>query len=351
MCCRDGLGAGAVTDDPRGLDLGSLATFLHREAPGLMGEHLTGKIVAGGKSNLTYQVSDGQRTIIVRRPPLGHVLSTAHDMVREHTVISALATTAVPVPATYAICADESIIGAPFYVMDFVSGTPYRDASQLQPLGPTRTRDIAHRLLDTLVALHEVDYDAVGLGDFGRPEGFLERQVRRWTRQMADSHSRELVGAQELADLLAKSVPSDGDISILHGDYRLDNLLIGEADEITAVLDWEMATLGDPLSDVALFAVYQRLSQITPESGVSDVANAPGYPGTDDLLRRYANASGRDVSHLGWHLGLAYYKLATILEGIHYRYTRGQTVGSGFDNVGQAVEPLVRAGLTALREG
>ncbi len=316
-----------------------------------MGQELTGEIVAGGKSNLTYQVSDGQRSVIVRRPPLGHVLSTAHDMVREHTVISALADTAVPVPTTYAVCADDSVIGAPFYVMDFVAGTPFRDASQLEPLGPTRTRNIAHRLLDTLVALHDVDYDAVGLATFGRPEGFLQRQVRRWTKQMASSNSRDLAGADQLAELLAKAVPAGGDVSILHGDYRLDNLLIGGSDQITAVLDWEMATLGDPLSDVALFAVYQRLAEITPGSGVSDVANAPGYPGTEDMLRRYTDASGRDVSHLGWHLGLAYYKLATILEGIHYRYTRGQTVGSGFDNVGQAVEPLVRAGLIALREG
>lgn len=336
---------------PRGLDLQALRGFLDRESPGLLGDRLTGQIVAGGKSNLTYEVSDGQRSVIVRRPPLGHVLSTAHDMVREHTVISALATTPVPVPATYAVCTDDSVLGAPFYVMDFVGGTPYREASQLERLGTDRTRQIADSLLDTLVALHEVDYDAVGLADFGRPEGFLERQVRRWTKQLHSSHSRELAGADELADLLAKAVPVGGDVSVLHGDYRLDNLLVDESDEITAVLDWEMATLGDPLSDVALFVVYQRLSELTPGAGVSDVASAPGYPDTEHMLRRYTGASGRDVSHIGWHLGLAYFKLATILEGIHYRYTLGQTVGSGFDNVGQAVEPLVHAGRKALREG
>lgn len=340
-----------MTGDPRGLDLQALAGFLQRETPGLLTDELTGSIVAGGKSNLTYEVSDGARRLIVRRPPLGHVQSTAHDMVREHTVITALAPTDVPVPVTYVMCADDSVIGAPFYVMDLVEGTPYRTAEQLEPLGAERTRDIADRMLDTLVALHAVVPGAVGLGEFGRPHGFLERQVRRWRAQMDGSRDRDLPGADELSEELAAAVPGEGDVSVLHGDYRLDNLLINACDEVAAVLDWEMATLGDPLSDVALFVVYQRMSQITPGAGVSDVAAAPGYPDTDALLARYTQASGRDVSHIGWHLGLAYYKLATILEGIHYRYTQGQTVGSGFDNVGTAVVPLVDAGLAALREG
>lgn len=340
-----------MTTSPQGLDLGALSSFLQRAAPGLLNGELTGRIVAGGKSNLTYAVRDSTHSVIVRRPPLGHVQSTAHDMVREHTVITALAPTKVPVPTTYAVCTDDAVIGAPFYVMELVEGTPYRTASQVQPLGTERTRDIAHRMLDTLVALHAVDHESVGLGEFGHPHGFLERQVRRWRTQMDGSRNRELPGADELSDALASAVPGDGDVSVLHGDYRLDNLLIDASDHVAAVLDWEMATLGDPLADVALFVVYQRLSQITPGAGVSDVASAPGYPDTEAMLSRYTAASGRDVSHIGWHLGLAYYKLATILEGIHYRYTQGQTVGSGFDNVGTAVLPLVDAGLAALREG
>ena len=340
-----------MTDSPQGLDLDALSGFLQREAPGLLQGDLTGRILAGGKSNLTYEVGDGTTSVVVRRPPLGHVLSTAHDMVREHTVITALAPTDVPVPTTYAVCPDDSVVGAPFYVMELVAGTPYRHAAQIAPLGPDRTRDIAHRLVDTLVALHAVDAESIGLGEFGRPHGFLERQVRRWRRQMDASASRDLPHAEKLSDALAAGVPGDGDVSVLHGDYRLDNLLVGESDQVTAVLDWEMATLGDPLSDVALFVVYQGLSQVTPGAGVSDVAAAPGYPDTDTMLARYTRASGRDVSHIGWHLGLAYYKLATILEGIHYRYIQGQTVGSGFDNVGTAVGPLLDAGLAALREG
>ena len=340
-----------MTDSPRGLDLDALSGFLQQQVPDLLHGELSGRILAGGKSNLTYEVGDGTNSVVVRRPPLGHVLSTAHDMVREHTVITALAPTDVPVPTTYAVCPDDSVIGAPFYVMELVAGTPYRHAAQIEPLGPERTRAIAHRLVDTLVALHAVDPASVGLGEFGRPHGFLERQVRRWRRQMDASASRDLPRAEELSDALAATVPGDGDVSVLHGDYRLDNLLVGESDQVTAVLDWEMATLGDPLSDVALFVVYQRLSRITPGAGVSDVAAAPGYPDTDVMLARYTDASGRDVSHIGWHLGLAYYKLATILEGIHYRYIQGQTVGPGFDNVGTAVGPLLDAGLAALREG
>ncbi len=337
--------------EPRGLDPSALRGWLDDAAPGLLAGELRARLLAGGKSNLTYAVSDGDRTVVVRRPPLGHVLSTAHDMVREHTVISALAPTDVPVPATYAVCTDESVIGAPFYVMQLVEGTPYREATQLASLGELRTTRIAHRMVDTLVALHHVDPGSVGLSQFGRPQGFLERQVRRWHRQMDASLHREMPAADELAARLGEHVPPDGDIAIVHGDYRLDNLLVDESDGVAAVLDWEMATLGDPLADVALFVVYQRLSQVTPGAGVSDVASAPGYPDTAELLERYTHASGRDVSHLGWHLALAYYKLATILEGIHYRYTQGQTLGSGFDNVGSAVQPLLDAGLRALQEG
>lgn len=334
--------------DPRGLPLTPLAAYLDREAPGLLDGPLTGRLIAGGKSNLTYVVGDGRRTVVVRRPPLGHVLATAHDMVREHRVISALHDTPVPVPGTYAVCPGDDVIGAPFYVMEHVQGTPYRLAAQLEPLGAERTRVIAERMVDTLVALHAVDPDAVGLGDFGRPDGFLERQVRRWRQQLDASRSRDLPGIDELHDRLASSVPRSGPPAVVHGDFRLDNLLVDDDDKVRAVLDWEMATLGDPLTDVALLAAYQSLPSIVGTNAVSDVSQAPGYPPAYDLLERYATASGRDLSSLSFHLGLAYFKLAVILEGIHYRYTMGQTVGEGFTDIGQATGPLVAAGLDAV---
>jgi aminoglycoside phosphotransferase (APT) family kinase protein len=333
--------------DPRGLPLAPLADFLAREAPGLLDGPLTGRLIAGGKSNLTYVVGDGRHTVVVRRPPLGHVLATAHDMVREHRVISALRDTPVPVPATYAVCGTDDVIGAPFYVMEHVRGTPYRSAAELELLGPERTRAVAERMVDTLLALHAVDPATVGLGDFGRPDGFLQRQVRRWKQQLDASRSRELPGIDELHDRLASSVPQSGAPAIVHGDFRLDNLLVDD-DRVTAVLDWEMATIGDPLTDVALLDAYQSLPLVVGPNAVSDASQAPGYPSPAELLARYAAGSGRDLSGLSFHLGLAYFKLAVILEGIHYRYTRGQTVGEGFATIGEATGPLVAAGLAAL---
>src|SRR4051812_34202229 len=179
------------------LDVGRLRQYLDRAVPGLVSGPLEARLVAGGKSNLTYQVGDGRSVWIVRRPPLGHVLATAHDMAREHRVMTALRDTDVPVPTTLALCEDPDVIGAPFYVMERVGGTPYRFAAELAPLGAERVRGISSRMVDTLAALHAVDPDAVGLADFGRPEGFLGRQVRRWKRQLDASHSRDLIGAEE----------------------------------------------------------------------------------------------------------------------------------------------------------
>ncbi len=332
--------------NPTGLDLEALSTWLSTAAPGLLdpAATLTGEVIAGGKSNLTYTVTDGTTRVIVRRPPLGHVLATAHDMGREHRVMAALATTPVPVPRMYAACPDDTVIGAPFYVMELVEGTPYRTASQLEALGAERTRRISERMVDTLADLHVVDPASVGLGDFGRPEGFLARQVRRWGQQLDSSHTRELAGADRLRALLAERVPQETPPAIVHGDYRLDNILTTADDELAAVIDWEMATLGDPLTDIALLLTYQRIAQLGG-TGVSTVSLAPGFLSVDEISTRYGARSGRDLTHLGFYEGLAAFKLAVILEGIHYRFVHGQTVGEGFSNVGEMVEPLLSLGL------
>ncbi|MFW6774098.1 phosphotransferase family protein [Nocardioides sp. CPCC 205120] len=318
-------------------------------ATGLAGD-LGGSLVAGGKSNLTYRVGDGTRTWIVRRPPLGHVLATAHDMAREHRVMTALAPTAVPVPATYALCTDDTVLGAPFYVMADVAGTPYRTADQLAPLGPERTRRISEELVDTLAALHAVVPEEVGLADFGRPEGFLVRQVRRWSTQLERSRSRELPAADELRRRLEGAVEEAAagtHPGIVHGDYRLDNALVDDTGAVAAVIDWEMATLGDTLTDVALMVLYGRLAEVAP-GAVADAGRAPGFLDEDAILDRYATALGTDLRALDVHLGLAAFKLAVILEGIHYRHQRGQTVGEGFADVGAVVVPLLQMGLAAL---
>ena len=317
--------------------------------PGELAGPVTATLIAGGKSNLTYSVTDGATTFVVRRPPLGHVQATAHDMGREHTVMSALAASDVPVPRTRAHCADDTVLGAPFYVMDKVPGEAYRTAAQLAPLGPDTTGHLARSMVEVLARLHSVVPDDVGLGDLGRPAGFLERQVRRWGRQLEGSATRPLPDADALLARLTGSVPPDGEPGIVHGDYRLDNLLCVADDPapVKAVIDWEMATLGDPLTDVALLLVYDSLGHLAGGGAVADASAAPGYPDRDAQLSTYVAAGGRELGDLSFHLGLAYLKIAVILEGIHHRYLAGQTVGDGFDRVGEAVEPLLAAGLDA----
>ncbi|MER6163830.1 phosphotransferase family protein [Streptomyces violaceorubidus] len=338
-------------DHPPGLDLDRLRVLLDRERPGLVTGPLSGRLIEGGRSNLTYAVSDGTARWVVRRPPLGHVLATAHDMRREHRVISALHPTEVPVPRPVLLCEDTEVLGAPFYVMEFVDGTPYRTAEQLAPLGPDRTRAAVLNLVDTLVGLHAVDPAEVGLADFGRPEGFLDRQLRRWAKQLDASRNRDLAGIDELHATLGRELPRSPAPTVVHGDYRLDNVLIGGADdEIRAILDWEMSTLGDPLTDLGLLVMYSSPLGM-PDSPVSTTAQAPGHPAPAELIERYAARSGRDVSTVAWYTAFAWFKLAVILEGIHYRYTLGQTVGRGFDRIGDLVPVFIEHGLTTLQEG
>ncbi|MDX2563561.1 phosphotransferase [Streptomyces sp. TX20-6-3] len=335
---------------PPGLDPEQLRRFLDRERPGLVSGPLEARLIEGGRSNLTYVVTDGTGRWVVRRPPLGHVLATAHDMRREHRVISALHTTDVPVPGTLLLCEDDSVLGAPFYVMEFVDGTPYRSAAELAPLGPERTRAAVLGLVDTLVDLHAVDPAAVGLADFGRPEGFLDRQLRRWGKQLDASRGRELPGIDELHAALGRSLPVSPEPTVIHGDYRLDNVLIDGDDRIRAVLDWEMSTLGDPLTDLGLLVMYSTPLDL-PDSPISTTATAPGHPTAAELVERYAARSGRDTSALAWYTAFAWFKLAVILEGIHYRWTLGQTVGAGFDRIGELVPVFIEHGLTTLQEG
>ena len=337
------------TDVP-GLDLAAYAAYFSGAHPGAITGPLRATVLPGGKSNITYDVTDGDHHWVVRRPPLGHVLATAHDMTREYRVISALSGTKVPVPDTLLLCEDPAVTGAPFYVMSKVPGTAYRTAPQLEAVGAERTRIMATRMINTLADLHAVDPAAVGLADFGHPQGFLGRQVRRWKKQLDASRSRDLPGADELHAALEARVPAESAAAIVHGDYRLDNLLVGEGDQITAVLDWEMATLGDPLTDVATLLAYQQLAHLDTGYAVADAATAPGFPDAAGIADAYGQRSGRDLSHLDFYLGLAFFKIAVICEGIYYRFTQGQTLGEGFGDIGAAPEPLIQAGLATMKE-
>ncbi|MET8117917.1 phosphotransferase family protein [Micromonospora sp. NPDC005291] len=352
----DALRPGAVPTSPVGLTLDRLADYLSQHQPELAVGPLQASLIAGGKSNLTYLLRLGDREVVLRRPPLGHVLATAHDMAREFRVISALASTEVPVPGALLLCTDPEVIGAPFYLMERMPGEVFRNRTQTDPLGDERRRALAMAMMDTLAALHSVEPSTVGLSDFGRPEGYLARQVRRWAGQLDRSRSRPLPGIDELRDLLAATAPEGANAGrIVHGDYRLDNLL-ASADPVAvhAVLDWEMATLGDPLADLGLLLTYWDVLGGSDTADGNPVADGlgprAGFPTGTELIDRYAGRSDVNVGPLHWHVALGCFKLAVICEGIHYRHTLGQTLGEGFDRIGEMVAPLVAHGLTAARE-
>lgn len=360
------------TAPPPGLDLGRLAEYLAAHRPELCDGAVRASLFAGGRSNLTYRVRSGEREFVLRRPPLGHVLATAHDMAREFRVISALAGTAVPVPRALLLCTDEAVLGAPFYLMERVPGAVFRDRRQTDRLSPSQRRRLAEAMMDILADLHAIDPAAVGLANFGRPDGFLARQVRRWGGQLDRSRSRPLPGIDELRELLARRVPEGVNPGrIVHGDYRLDNLVAdpdpgadpdpsavtdpaADRGPIRAVLDWEMATLGDPLTDLGLLLTYWEVLGGSDQAAGNPVADGlgtrAGFPSGAELIDRYAGRADLDVGPLRWHIGLGCFKLAVICEGIHYRYTLGHTLGEGFDRIGDLVAPLVERGLAAVRE-
>lgn len=339
------------TEELPGLDLSRLRDRLEAERPGLTRGPLTGELIQGGRSNLTYVITDGTENWVVRRPPLGHVLATAHDMSREYRVMSALDNTDVPVPRTHLLCQDEDVIGAPFYVMEHVPGTVYRSPELTGELSRDQKAEVAGRMMDVLARLHTTSPEKIGLGDFGRPEGFLERQVRRWSKQLDASRSREIAGVDELRDRLAASVPASRHTGIVHGDYRLDNVLVDDDLQISAVLDWEMATLGDPFTDLGLLVVYwEGFTGFEQNPITKGTGPEYGFPSAADLLRRYSETSGTDLSGLDWYVAFGFFKSAVILEGIHYRFKHNQTVGEGFGHVGALVEPLVAQGLSTLQE-
>ncbi|MFZ1855609.1 MAG: phosphotransferase family protein [Candidatus Nanopelagicales bacterium] len=339
-------------DNPPGVDLDSLRAFLDRERPGMVSGPLTAELIAGGRSNLTYFINDEANSWVLRRPPLGHVLDTAHDMAREFTVISALRGTSVPVAEALVLCEDLDVMDSTFYLMERVAGSVLRDFDDAMAIGPSNVPGLSYRLVDVLGHLHATEPGAVGLSDFGRPDGFLERQIRRWTKQLDSSRSRVVPGIDELASRLRTSLPTTQRAGIVHGDYRLDNVIVHRGDdgyEVAAVVDWEMSTLGDPLTDIGLFCVYWSglgAATLVPAADVSDPP-AP-FPSTEAVISTYADSSGLDLEPLPWYIAFGSFKLAVIVEGIHYRHSLGKTVGEGFGGIGDLVQPLVDRGLLSL---
>lgn len=291
------------------------------------------ELLSGGRSNLTYLVRGGGRTWVLRRPPLGHVLPTAHDMVREYRVLTALAPTDVPTPATYALCEDSGVNDAPFYVMEYKPGVVVAERLPHGFAATTAARArISEALIDTLVRLHAVDYETVGLGDFGRPEGYLERQVRRWSQQWERSQTGELLAIEALIRRLRAALPASPAPTIVHGDYRLGNMALAADDpgRVEAIFDWEMATLGDPLADLGYTLIYWDEPGDPGEPGMAGPTAAPGFWSRAEIVEAYAKRSGRDVDAIDFYRVLALYKLAVISEGIYARYLQGKTLGEGF---------------------
>jgi aminoglycoside phosphotransferase (APT) family kinase protein len=310
------------------------------------GELTDVSLIAGGRSNLTYRFVAGGRRLVLRRPPLGHVLPTAHDMAREYRVLTALAGTAVPVPRPVAYCSSADIIGASFYVMEDVPGLVLRDYSDSARLTPDAATVLSRRLGETLAAIHGVDLEAAGLADFGRGAGYLRRQLDRWQRQWELSTTREVTGYASLVRRLAEGLPDDGEVTLVHGDFRLDNTIVtlDPSPRIAAVVDWEMATLGDPLADLGLTLTYWADPGDPDESQDLPVGRptaAPGFMTRNEFAAWYGSVTGRDVSRIGYYIAFGCFKLAVVMEGIHARFLMGLTVGEGFDTRGAAVPALI----------
>ena len=341
------------TDGPDdGLDRARLEAWFAASVDGAV-PPLEYERIAGGRSNLTFRVADaGGHAWILRRPPLGSTLGSAHDMGREHRILTGLAQTAVPAPTPVALCGDERVTGAEFYVMELVEGVVLRDEDDVAAAfaEPDRRR-VGEALVDTLADLHAVDPDAAGLGELGRRDGYAERQLRRWKRQWDDSKTRELESMEEAHRLLAARVPEQRDTSIVHGDYRLDNVIVAPDGAIAAVVDWELCTLGDPLADLGLLMDYwaQPGDEVVPLTRAPTLA--AGFPTREDLAARYAERSGRDISQLDFFVALGYWKLAAILEGVYARYAAGAygETADEFESFGEIVEQLAGSALDAVR--
>ncbi|MGH2953993.1 MAG: phosphotransferase family protein [Solirubrobacterales bacterium] len=301
--------------------------------------------ISGGRSNLTYRVADaaGNRWAL-RRPPLGKRLTSAHDMAREHRIVSALRDSAVPVAPVVGFCGDEEVNGAPFYVMEFVDGPVLRtkaDADRFPDEADRRA--IGRHVVDTLVEIHAVDPDEVGLGGLGKKEDYVARQLHRWHGQWGQSKTTEVPLVDDVHDRLVARIPEQGPATIVHGDYRLDNMILTGEGEVAAVVDWELCTLGDPLADVGMLLVYWGAEGDALMPLLEPATIASGFPRRDEVRARYAERSGRDLSEIDFYVALGLWKLAIILQGVYARFAAGQYGDAEDATEGNVVVQLAEA--------
>ncbi len=320
-----------MSTPPEGIAVANVTEWFVHHVPGAVAP-LTFTLIAGGRSNLTYRVEDADgRSWALRRPPVHHVLPTAHDMVREHRLMHALGPAGIPVPKTVGLCTDESVNERPFFVMEFVDGHILRSAPEAEQVFDEATRRaVGDHMTDTLAALHAVNPDAVGLGDLGRHEGYIERQLKRWggqySQMQVDGVDHGTV-VEQVSNELARRIPKQQRTSIVHGDYRMDNVVLDDRGAVKAILDWEICTLGDPLADVGLLMVYW--ADRTDGEAVLGISatTAPGFSTRAEVLDHYAGASDLDLSGIGYYTAFGYWKLACILQGVYARYVAGAGAG------------------------
>ena len=332
------------------LDEALLEDWLRDEVPGF--PKLVGlEKFSGGQSNPTYRVETESQDYVLRRKPFGPLLPSAHAVEREFRLLSALRPTGFPVPAPLALCEDASIIGSPFYLMELVEGRTFWDAS-LPQLPLAERRSCHEAMIDTLAALHRLDHDALGLTDFGRPGNFFARQVDRWTRQYRAAQTDDIAEIERLIEWLPRTVPEQTRASIIHGDYRIDNLIYeSEESRVRAVLDWELATIGDPLADFT----YLAMNWVIPFDGQSGLGGldleTAGLPSLETITARYCEATGRDgLPDLHWYFAYNLFRLASIVQGIKKRLAEGNASSVKAAASAERVRPLAKSAWAEARK-
>ena len=339
-------GAGA----PPGVEFAGVTAWMQSLLPELQ-PPLAFHRIGDGRSNLTYRVVDAAGAEwILRRPPLGTLLRGAHDMAREHRLIAALHPAGVRVPEPYGFCDDPAVTGAPFYVMELVDGLVVTDTAALAPLPEPARATAAQSLIDALAQLHAVNVDTVGLGDLSRKDGYAERQLKAWSRQWEASKGRPIPGVERVRDLLAAAIPPQRRVAVVHGDFKLENVVLGPAGDVRAILDWELCTLGDPVADLGTLLTYWTRPG-DPEhwslAGLGTPSRADGFPSRDDLRHAYALATGDDLTSIDFFEALAAWKLAIIIQGVVKRF-RETPANANMDV--EALEPVLD-GLVERAEG
>jgi aminoglycoside phosphotransferase (APT) family kinase protein len=337
------------------IDLDRLRDFME-EALGARPETLAVEQFPGGHSNLTYLVRYDDQECVLRRPPRGSKVKTAHDMGREHRILSALAPVYPLAPKPLATCTDDAVIGAPFYLMQRITGVILRKrVPEGMTIDEPTARRLCERFVDTMVDLHTLDYEAIGLGDLGRPEGYIERQITGWTKRYAGSQTDDIPDVEQIAAWLADHMPADGPPGLIHNDYKFDNLILDPSDvtRIIGILDWEMSTIGDPLMDLGTTLCYWIEVADPPiaQAMAFVPTNIPGMFTRREVAERYAEKTGRDLSEIVFYYAYGLFKTAVVAQQIYYRFKQGLTKDERFERMIFGVRLLAAQALAAVAKG